>query len=227
MPLHYLAKRIHPSSTSPITCDWESSLWKDVPPLAIDQFHASSSDHHPIVHAKIAHSGSAVHAIYRVQDRYVKSVGMKFQDMVCWDSCVEFFIEPKVNRGYFNFEMNCGGTLLVYYIEDPTPGPNGKFNKLDFVAPEHGALVRIQTTMPRSTPVEIEQPIEWRLAVSIPLAVMEPYVGEIGNLAGQTWNANLYKCGDRTSHPHWASWSNIGQLCAFHQPAKFGEIQFE
>ncbi|MCD6337129.1 MAG: hypothetical protein J7M01_02720, partial [Candidatus Marinimicrobia bacterium] len=36
---------------------------------------------------------------------------------------------------------------------------------------------------------------------------------------------NLYKCGDKTSHPHWASWSPIDKL-NFHQPKHFGEFVF-
>lgn len=220
--MDYVVKRI---SQAPIGCDWDSPIWKSIAPLAIDQFHPQSSDHHPIVHAKIAHSGDAIHAIWRAQDRYVKSVGINYQDMVCFDSCVEFFIQPRREKGYFNFEFNCGGTLLLWYIEDPT-SENGDMKKRQFVEPKFGQLVRVKTTMPKTTPIEITEPIEWQLQCSIPLTVMEPYVGPLGELGGQTWRGNLYKCADHTSHPHWASWSPIGKVLRFHQPEKFGELLF-
>ena len=55
---------------------------------------------------------------------------------------------------------------------------------------------------------------------------MEPYIGTIGDVRGQTWRGNFYKCGDHTSHPHWASWSPIGEQLDFHQPEFFGELRF-
>ncbi|MEW6117215.1 MAG: carbohydrate-binding family 9-like protein, partial [Nitrospirota bacterium] len=40
------------------------------------------------------------------------------------------------------------------------------------------------------------------------------------------WRANFYKCGDATSHPHWASWAPVEAL-NFHLPHCFGTICFE
>ena len=54
-------------------------------------------------------------------------------------------------------------------------------------------------------------------------SLLEAYVGPIGDLSGQTWRANLYKCADHTSHPNWASWSPIQRL-SFHLPEFFGEL---
>ena len=36
------------------------------------------------------------------------------------DDCVEVFIapDPEQVKSYFNFEINCGGTMLLYYIPD-------------------------------------------------------------------------------------------------------------
>ena len=146
--------------------------------------------------------------------------------MVCFDTCVELFIQPKKDRGYFNFEINCGGTMLLYCIDDPTR-ENGDFRRYAKVSPEHAAMIDIATTMPRTTPVEITEPVEWSLALRIPFAMMEPYVGPIGDVRGQTWRGSRYKCGDQTCHPHWASWSPIGEKLSFHQPEKFGELSFE
>ena len=52
------------------------------------------------------------------------------------------------------------------------------------------------------------------------------YSGPLGTLAGRAWRANFYKCGDQTSHPHWAAWSPVDEL-NFHLPRCFGTIAFE
>jgi len=79
--------------------------------------------------------------------------------------------------------------------------------------------------MPERVEPEIANPVSWRLQCAIPLSVMEHYVGRIGDLRNQTWRGNFYKCGDKTSHPHWASWAEIDEL-NFHLPRCFGEIEF-
>jgi hypothetical protein len=45
-------------------------------------------------------------------------------------------------------------------------------------------------------------------------------------VSGQVWHANFYKCGDHTSHKHWASWQPVKEL-NFHRPEDFGDIVFE
>src|SRR6185503_11185187 len=133
-----------------------------------------------------------------------------YQEPVCRDSCVELFVQPRADGGYFNFEVNCGGTMLLHYIEDPTIVGDW-FRKSKPVAIEHARHVRIATTMPRTTPVESQEPIEWRVQMMIPFSVLDAYSGPIGEVSGQRWRGNLYKCADDSSHPHWASWSPIGE----------------
>jgi hypothetical protein len=116
--------------------------------------------------------------------------------------------------------------MLVWCIEEVTPG-DGEIKKRQPVTPQDAELVRITTTLPKTTPIEITKPIEWRLQCTIPVAVLEHYIGPLGDLAGQHWRANLFKCADKSSHPHWASWSPIGEVLRFHQPDKFGEFRFQ
>ena len=48
----------------------------------------------------------------------------------------------------------------------------------------------------------------------------------MGYAAGQLpreFYANLYKCGDKTAHPHFLSWAPIQEVePAFHRPQFFG-----
>src|SRR5436190_18492684 len=93
--------------------DWDGHAWSGVPSLPIDRFHPRSSDHRPATTAKLCYTADALHLLFHVRDRYVKSVATQYGDRVCRDSCVEFFVQPKPGLGYFNFETNCGGTMLL------------------------------------------------------------------------------------------------------------------
>jgi hypothetical protein len=43
-----------------------------------------------------------------------------------------------------------------------------------------------------------------------------------------TWRANFYKCGDKTSHPHWLTWNPVDKPRPdFHLPQYFGTLVFE
>jgi hypothetical protein len=162
--------------------------------------------------------------MFRVEDRYVRCTRTAYMSDVWRDSCVEFFVQPKPARGYFNFEFNCGGALLCSHVVDPTRTANGfvDFTRL----PEHdGRQVTVVPSLPPVVEPEIREPVEWTLAFSIPFALMTKYVGPIGPVAGQTWRANLYKCAEDNSHPHWAAWSPVDEP-NFHLPRCFGTIQF-
>jgi hypothetical protein len=148
-------------------------------------------------------------------------VHTEFQSQTYQDSCVEFFVQPKPDQGYFNFEFNCGGALACSYI---TYGEGYKnYTKL---TPEEGAQIRIYHSLPAVVDPEIQEETLWRLEFAIPFSLLAQHVGPLGNVAGQAWRANFYKCGDQTSHPHWASWMAIDEL-NFHLPRCFGTIQFE
>ena len=160
---------------------------------------------------------------FEVQDRYVRSVQAHYQAPVSTDSCVEFFVRPRANKGYFNFEINAGGTLLLYYIEDATRASGG-FVKFEKVPESFGKTVQIWHSLPAVVDPEIATPLTWGIGYRIPRALFETYTGPLGTFSGQIWRANFYKCGDATSHPHWASWAPIHEALNFHVPECFGEL---
>ena len=91
------------------------------------------------------------------------------------------------------------------------------------MAEEWGKRVTIRSSLPAVVDPEIAEPQAWYVAYQVPLALFECYVGEIRRGGGAAWRANFYKCGDKTSHPHWLSWSPVSAL-NFHLPACFGEL---
>lgn len=193
----------------------------------VQHFHPRSSDHHPATRFRCLYNDASLFVRFSVQDRFVRAVNTEYQSLVSKDSCVEFFVTPEGAKGYFNFEVNCGGTMLLYYIGDPERGSNGRlFKDYEEVPVELGGLVRIEPTMPRKVFPEIEQEVAWEVALTIPLDLFRQYVPGVAFQAGKSWRANFFKCADSSSHPHWASWSDIGTPMRFHQPGKFGWIDF-
>lgn len=208
--------------TQPFSLALGVSPWNLCESVEIASFHPRSSDHRPATRTRVFATPEAIHVHFHVKDRYVRSVATQYQDMVCRDSCVEFFWQPKDDGRYFNFEFNCGGAMLLYHIRDA----RGEELIYDEVAPEHAREIQILTTMPRATPVEITEPLEWQLAARIPFRALEPYMGPFAPTKGMSTRGNFYKCGSECSHPHWAAWAPTGENLNFHQPAKFGELVF-
>ena len=208
----------------PLGAGFFDPAWVGVTPLRIDRFHARSSAHRPRVAVKLAASTTHLHVCWHVEDAQVRSKIAEPNGPVCLDSCVELFISPPHAIGYFNLEINAGGTIHCSYIEDCAI-VNDHFAQMRFVATSDLERIAVRSTLPSIIDPEIPGPLTWELAVAIPLMLFSDYVGHHVTPSG-TWRANLYKCADHTSTPHWASWSPIGERLAFHQPQHFGYLHF-
>lgn len=218
-----------------LDADWDSPEWQNANVLEVNISRKESSSHHPQTELKLLYTNQSIFGLFRVQDKYVRAIRSGFQDNVCQDSCVEFFFKPKPDGGYFNCEFNCSGAMLCFYIVDNTrtseeeqaelPGPN---DFIDYTPLKDSELatVKIYHSMPGKVDPEISDDTEWFLGFEITLTMLEKYTGELGDLSGQTWEANCYKCADETSHPHWISWNPINEK-NFHAPECFGEMKFE
>lgn len=219
----YVIKRT--SQPPQLDGDWDGPVWSRAETGQIAHYLPNSTSHHPPVQFRLLYDAAWVYVLFRVEDRYVRCVEREFNGSVCRDSCTEFFVEPLADKGYFNFEINCGGTMLCYYIEDATREGEG-FRQSVALTPEEGDLVRIYHSLPAVVEPELPGPITWFNEIHIPLALLERHVGPLGDPAGQVWRANLYKCGDETSHPHWGTWAPIeGE--SFHVPQYFAPLTFE
>lgn len=205
--------------------DWDSPAWERAETLEVRHFRPESSAHRPRTLARLLYGANGFHGVFRVEDRYVRCVRTDYGSEVWKDSCVEFFAQPKPGRGYLNFEFNCGGAHLCSHIVNPERTPDG-FKEFTRIPPEVGRTVQTRGSLPRVTEPEIAGPLTWTLRFFIPFAVFERCVGPLGNLGGQTWRGNFFKCAEDNSHPHWAAWSLVDEF-NFHRPQCFGEIKFE
>ncbi len=225
MSLSYLVRK---TAVAPaLTGFGGAGEWRTADELVVGNFHEKSSDHRPHVAVRVLHDKDSLFVQFKVKDRYVRAVQTQYQGSVCGDSCVEFFVQPRQGKGYFNFEINAGGTLLLSFIEDPTRTATG-FRKWRSIPREVGGLVEISHSLPTTVDPEIAEPVEWCVEYRLPFVVFDPYLGPVHPNSGDQWRANFYKCADRTSHPHWASWAPLTNgVCNFHQPEFFAPIIFE
>lgn len=205
--------------------DWDDAVWQNAETLEVKNFRPESSNHRPRVAARLLYDDTGIYGIFHVQDRYVRCVRTEYGSEAWKDSCVEFFVQPKPDAGYFNLEMNCGGAFLCWHIIDPTPAPEF-FKEFTRLPPEVGQLIKTRTSLPRTVEPEITEAVTWTLQFCVPFALYERVIGPLGEIPGQTWRGNFFKCGDETSHPHWASWSPVDEF-NFHLPRCFGHIRFE
>lgn len=212
--------------SQPLDGEWLGKRWSHTNHLDISIFHPKSSSHHPKVEAKLLYDNDSIYGIFKVEDQYIRSINTNLQDNVCRDSCVEFFFTPIPNKGYFNFEFNAGGNMLCQYVTDHHRENNGPIKEFKVIDIAHAKQVNIFHSLPNVIEPEITVHKTWFLEFRIPFSILENYCGTIGTVAGTEWKANLYKCGDQTSHPHWASWAPISEL-NFHLPDCFAPIIFE
>jgi hypothetical protein len=222
--MEYVVREAH---TQPqLNGDWDGPTWWSANCAEIANFRPEGSEHCPHTQVKLLYDSTSLYGLFRVEDMYVRSVRTKFMEPVSKDSCVEFFVQPKPTAGYYNFEFNCGGALLAGYVVDPTRKPGGGLTKAYRLRDEDGQQIGVYHSMPDVVDPEIQEPVEWYVEFNIPLAILAKYVGPLGPLPRQQWRGNFFKCGDQTSHPHWASWTTLEER-NFHAPASFGTLVFE
>ncbi|WP_211372091.1 carbohydrate-binding family 9-like protein [Flagellimonas olearia] len=203
--------------------DWSKDAWRDVQPLQLENHMGEYPEHMPKVQVKVMYDEEAIYVIYKVDDQYVRCVLEEYQDPVSQDSTVEFFFTPgqDIQKGYFNLEMNCGGTGLFKFQEKARKGqlkiPKESF---DHITAAH--------SLPKKVYPEIKEPVTWTLEYRIPFDVLSTYFDEMEYPApGVEWKANFYKIADKSSHPHWLTWSYVDNpKPQFHLPEFFGTLRF-
>jgi hypothetical protein len=209
---------------------WEDPAWTLAETLTISRFYprgqgSPASDHTPLAQLRVLYDGQALGLLFRVEDRYVLARHTAYQAATHLDSCVEAFLRPRSDCGYFNLEFNAIGALLLWYVDKPRR-PDGSFESYVEIPEDLARTIEIRASLPQPIHAEFPDALTWTLSAQVPLALFEAFVGPLGSLSGAMWRANFYKCADACSHPHWGSWADIGDRLDFHQPDRFGKIIF-
>ena len=184
----------------------------------IGQVNWSDYPYKPSVSFNIAYDDREIFIKYRVSEEKVKADMSIDNQMVCEDSCVEFFVSPADDGSYYNIEFNSIGTCLMGF------GTGREDNKRADKSILSG--IRRLSSLGDKSFGEIDAPGEWSLTVAIPLKSF--FRHELGQLSGKRFRANFYKCGDMLSVPHYLTWNRIETSKPdYHRPEYFGELIFE
>jgi hypothetical protein len=217
--LIYRIQKVH----EPVVLEssWDSGFGKAIKPLDLKYYMGEKPEHRPLTQAKLLYDDEALYMMFRVEDKYVRAVA-EHQGPVCRDSCVEFFFTPgsDVQKGYFNLEMNCGGTMLFHH--QIVPRKNSVI-----IAADDCSKIEVYHLLPQKVDPEMQKPVVWVVAYQLPFEILKKYAAVELPHSGVTWRANFYKCADATSHPHWLTWAHVDRPQPdFHVPECFGTIEF-
>lgn len=171
----------------------------------------------PRIAFRMFHTGGELWLRFEVQESYTKAEVTEDNGRVWTDSCVEFFIALD-DTGYYNFETTCAGRLLLGFRKErefPT-----------HASPEIMQTIRRYPSLGAEPFAERVGDNRWSLTLAIPPTAL--FNHRLHSWNGLEAAANLYKCGDELSEPHFLSWKPIeNHKPDFHLPRFFEHIKFQ
>ena len=186
--------------------------------LLIDTINWKGYNYKPEVALSIAYSDHEIFLKYYITENYFKAEKTETNQMVCEDSCVEFFVSPEDDGIYYNLEFNGIGTCLL--------GTGTARENSTRANPEVISKIRRLTSVGEKPVKENAGEFKWTITIAIPFEVF--FHHKVKELKGKTFRANFYKCGDMLSVPHYVTWNAVGtEKPDYHQPEYFGLLKFE
>lgn len=170
----------------------------------------------PLTTFSLAHDSQYIYVRFHVCGEDLRAVNHTNLSPVAQDSCVEFFLQVPGSPEYWNFEFNCIGTVNASHrvarpeairLNDEQIASIKRFPSCGF------------------TPFDEKHGVHtWSLTIAIPMNL----IGVSQDAFPEHIMANFYKCADKTSHPHYVSWSPIKtEKPNFHCPQFFGKLILE
>jgi len=183
--------------------------WGSVPVLQIDNV-LWTEDYGIRARGQLCYSDDALFVHLSAAEKDIRAENTAPLSPVYEDSCLEFFFMFADAPNYFNFEINPNGCLCIQFGPDKT-------DRIDIVRADAGEYFDIHADITSGG---------WEVFYKIPLAFIRLFFPDCrfeGELA-----ANFYKCGNKTVHKHYLSWSPVDlESPDFHCPGYFGVIRFE
>lgn len=170
----------------------------------------------PAFSFRMAHTSQSLIIEYRVREASIASVAGRDNGRVWEDSCCEFFSQLPGDDFYYNMECNCTGRLLIGC------GPVREGRQL---APA-SVLDKVQrcSSLGSDDIALVEGDFSWNMVLVIPKEAW--FQSNVQSFDGMKMKANIYKCGDKLSQPHFLSWNKIDiETPDFHRPDFFGEMR--
>ena len=164
----------------------------------------------PEVEFKLSVDEVGFHMHIRAKETNPRREYKEHQNMVCEDSCVEWFVNfmPEECDRYFNFETNANGATYAAFRKD-------RF-EYQMLEDEDIEEMNIRTEI-------LEK--EWVVDYVVPFSLIRKYVPQYQFCEGMKISTNFYKCGDKTELPHYGIWKEFPIPAPdYHLPHFFGEV---
>jgi hypothetical protein len=183
----------------------------------VEELNWKDFDYKPDVKFSIAYGSNEIFLKYYVTEQWFKAEKTKSNQMVCEDSCVEFFVSPSTDGIYYNLEFNGIGTCLM---GSGTGRENSRRADTEIIS-----RIRRKTSVGEKSVREIKGQFSWTITMAIPLDVF--FHHKLTGLKGKTFMANFYKCGDKLTVPHYMTWNPVKtDRPDYHRPEYFGLLKF-
>lgn len=171
--------------------------------------------YHPDTSFAIARSRTHIAVLYHVRCLDLRAMALEDNGPVWEDSCCEFFASDPHDGTYYNFEMNCIGTLLGAKRRNREDCTHYPAERLADVT-RYSTLARKQRDLSGKI-------FGWSVGMAVPLEM----IGIDPSHLPSSIRANFYKCADKTAHPHFLAWNRVvSPTPDFHRPDFFGELLF-
>jgi len=183
----------------------------------VEEINWKAFDYKPDVKFSMGYTESEILLKFYVTENWFKAEKTESNQMVCEDSCVEFFVSPADDKIYYNLEFNGIGTCLM-----GAGTGRGNSRRAD---PEIISMIRRKASAGNKSISERSGEFSWHITLAIPLNVF--YKHKLKELKGKTFRANFYKCGDKLTVPHYVTWNPVGtESPDYHRPEFFGLMKF-
>ena len=180
----------------------------------INQVPWPAHPYKPSASFTISHGPDCIFLKYFVTEKQIRATYESPNSPVWEDTCVEFFFSLNNGPRYYNFEVNCIGTILAAYGIDR--------DNRQFLSPDIIATIKTFGLIDKFSDPKL---INWDIIIIIPFSAF--IHDKISSLSGADARANFFKCGDKLTEPHYLSWNSINAPEPdFHLPEHFGKLHF-
>lgn len=190
----------------PVKSEWN---WEQIPSLDVNEI-CWLPDVGIGMTQQICYDESAIYVHQAATESNIRAEHNDPLAQVCEDSCMEFFFSPTLGDDrYFNFEWNMNGCLYLGFR-------TGRSNSVRLQLTDAVKLFDFHANLTADG---------WELFYKIPLSFIQLFFPEFQLKPGAVIKANCYKCGDKTTHPHYLAWNpSTSPVPDFHRPQDFGQM---
>lgn len=192
-------------------CRIEKGLVNNAKIIKIDKSLWGYDKYKPEVTLQISYDDLGFNVLYTVFEKNPKRDKKSHLELVHEDSCVELFLKfmPKSSDMYINFEVNANGVMNAAFRKD-------RQNK---------QLLKVEEIKALGIKSEIFDDY-WCVTYKISYEFLKKYYPDFDINTCEYLLGNAYKCGDKTSVPHYISLFEVGcENPDFHRPEYFNKFE--